>query len=86
MKAFVISQFSFSPLLGMFCGRNLNSKINSLHYRALRLVYNDNISTFDELLSKDNSVWVHHRNIQFLAIEMFKIKLRIASAFMNDII
>ena len=50
MKNFVISQFSFSPFLGMFCGRNLNSKINYLHDRALRLVYNDNISTFDELI------------------------------------
>ena len=46
---------------------------------------NDNISTFDELLSKDNSVRVHLRNIQFLAIEMFKVKLGIAPTFMNDI-
>ena len=36
-------------------------------------------------MSKDNSVRVHHRNIQFLAIEMFKIKLGIAPTFTNDI-
>ena len=28
---------------------------------------------------------VHHRNIQFLAIEMFKVKLGIALSFVNDI-
>ena len=28
---------------------------------------------------------VHHRNIQFLPIEMFEVKLGIAPTFMNDI-
>ena len=85
MKAFVMSQFSFSPLLSMFCDRSLNSKIDSLHYRSLKIAYNDNLSSFEELLSKDKSVRVHHRNIQFLAIEMYKVKLGIAPSFMSDI-
>ena len=85
MKAFVMSQFSFSPLLSMFCDRSLNSKIDSLHFRSLKITYNDNLSSFEELLSKDKSVRVHHRNIQFLAIEMYKVKLGIAPSFMSDI-
>ena len=32
--------------------------------------YNSKLSSFEELLSKDKSVRVHHRNIQFLPIEM----------------
>ena len=55
----------------------LNSKINALHHRALKLVYQDEKSFFDELLIKDNSVRVHHRGIQYLEIEMFKVKLGI---------
>ena len=35
--------------------------------------------------NKDKSVRVHHRNIQFLAIEMYKVKLGIAPSFMSDI-
>ena len=31
------------------------------------------MSTFQELLNKDNSVSMHHRNLQVLATEMFKI-------------
>ena len=56
MKALVISQFSFSPLVGMFHSRELNSKINALHYRALKMAYGDDTSSFSELLKRDNSV------------------------------
>ena len=47
-------------------------KINRLQERALRLIYNDHISSFKELLSKDGTFTIHEQNIQNLAIEMFK--------------
>ena len=72
MSAFIESQFSYCPLLLLFCSRALNDKINRIHKRALRLVYLDYISSFQELLKKDNSVTIHQRNIRLLAIEMFK--------------
>ena len=56
----------------MFHSRRLNNKINSIHEKALRITYQDNASTFQELLDKDNSVSIHHRNLQVLATEMFK--------------
>ena len=56
----------------MFCSKEQDQKINSVHKRALRQVYSDFTSTFAELLDKDNSVTVHQRNIQLVAIEMFK--------------
>ena len=73
MNAFFESQFSYSPLVWMFHSRQVNSKVNSLHYRALRMVYFDETSSFEELLIKDGSVKIHHRNLQVLAIEMFKV-------------
>ena len=51
----------------MFHSRKLNRKINHLHERALRLVYDDYTSYFDDLLQKDGSVSIHHRNIQNVA-------------------
>ena len=36
----------------MFYGRTTNNKINKLHERALRLVYDDRVSAFEELLEK----------------------------------
>ena len=40
----------------------------------LRIVYKDYKSSFAELLSEDKSLTVHHRNLQNLAIEMYKVK------------
>ena len=37
----------------MFHGRQINDKINTLHERALRVAYNDNITPFENLLIKD---------------------------------
>ena len=56
----------------MFYSRTLNNKINRLHERCLRIIYNDNTSSFTDLLEIDNSVSVHHRNIQVLATELYK--------------
>ena len=39
---------------------------------ALRMVYNDTISSFEELLVKDKTFTIHHQDIQSLAIEMYK--------------
>ena len=69
MKAFIESQFGYCPLVWMFHSRSLNNKINRIHERALRITYNDKSSSFQNLLEKDNSVTIHHRNIKILATE-----------------
>ena len=73
MKSFIESQFGYCPLVWMFCGRKSNNRINHLHERALRIVYNDNQSSFENLLRKDRSVSIHHINICSFAIEIYQI-------------
>ena len=85
MKAFIESQFSYCPLIWMFHSRILNNRINHLHERALRLVYNDHISSFEQLLNRDKSFSIHDRNLQKLAIEMFKVKNNLCPSFMHTI-
>ena len=40
--------------------------------RALKIVYDDNVSTFETLLTKEKSFCVHHQNIQRLLTETYK--------------
>ena len=51
----------------------------------MRIVYKDYTSFSDKLLLKDNSVRIHHRNLQKLAIEMFKVKLGLAPEIMKNV-
>ena len=69
----------------MFHSRSLNNKINRLHDRCLRIIYNDKHSNFEELLVKDNSVSIHHNNIHTLPIEIYKVANDICPEIMNDI-
>ena len=82
-KAFIQSQFAYCPLVWMFHSRGIENKINHLHERALRIVYRDENSTFEELLAKDGSVTIHHRNIQLLAMELFKCKNELSPQIMK---
>ena len=72
-------------MIWMFCSRQMNNRINHIHERSLRLVYNDYCSSFDELLNKDNSVSIHHKNIQLVAIEMHKFVNNLSPPFMSEL-
>ena len=86
LKAFIESQFSYCPLIWMFCSRKINRKINHIHERALRMVYDDYISSFEQLLIRDNSVSIHHKNIQKVAIEMYKVVNSISLLIMKVLV
>ena len=69
----------------MVCSGALNNKINRIQERALRLVYLDYTSSVEELLEKDGSVTIHHRNIRLLATEMFKATKGLGPEIMREI-
>ena len=69
----------------MFHSRKLNNKINKLHERCLRIAYSDNTSSFEELFKTNNSVSVHHRNIQVLTTELYNIVNGLSPEIMKEV-
>ena len=63
----------------------MNDKVNSVHRRALRQTYSDFNSSIEELLEKNNSVTVHQRNIQLVAIEMYKAFKELSPKIVRDL-
>ena len=85
MKAFVISQFKYCPLIWMFHNRALNNRLNKIHERALRLVYQNKNLSFSELLELDNVITIHQRNLQVFATEIFKVKNNLSLELMKQV-
>ena len=85
MNAFFNSQSSYCPLIWMCHSRSNNRKINMLHERHLRIIHNDKQSSFTELLNQDNSVSIHIKSIQRLAIEIFSFYNGLSPPLMNNI-
>ena len=51
----------------------------------MRIVYDDNVSTFEDLLVKSGSTLIHHRNLQNIAIEVYKALHNLSSVLMSDL-
>ena len=65
--------------------RKSNKLINKIHERALRIAYGDYVYDVDSLLEKDESVTIHQRNIQVLALEICKTQKDANPKFMKEI-
>ena len=85
LNSYVQSQFSYAPLVWMLCGKMSNKKINKVHYKFLKMLYDDTTSTYNQLLIKYNEFTVHQRNIQKLMIEMYKVKNELGPSLLGDI-
>ena len=83
-KSIEKSQFSYYPLVLMFCSRNANNFVNKTQERSLRLLKNDKPSTFEHLLQANNERKTDQRNVQVLMVEVFKIINGFAPPIMED--
>ena len=71
--------------MSIFHSRKQNHHLNNIYDRALKVVYKDHSSSFDELLGKDNSCKIHDRNLQKLVIEIFKVKINLAPKLIKEV-
>ena len=66
--------------------RTKKRKIDRLHERCLRIIYNGKQSSYKELLEKDSSFDVNVRNVQVLATKMYKVSNNFSLPQMREIL
>ena len=71
-NSFLMSNFRYSPLIWMFCGKTANKEINRAHKRALRLLLKYYDTPIDVLLVKNKEKTIHVQNLQMLMIEVYE--------------
>ena len=72
-SAVIMSNLNYCPLIWLFCSKAAYSTINRVDKRALRVLYQDFESCFEELLSRHDDVTIHVKNLQKLLLEVYKM-------------
>ena len=71
--SFILSNFNFCPLSRHFCSEANTNKIEKIQERALRFIYNDYNSTYENLLIVSKLPTLKVRRLRTMAIEVYKI-------------
>ena len=69
----------------MYTSRYLNNALNSIHKRTLRLIYSDYELPFDRILEDNKQKSIHKKNIESLAIEIYKFEAGLTPPIMSDL-
>ena len=69
----------------MFTSRYLNDAFNNIHERALRLIYNDHVKSFNSILTENNLKTIHKKTLDFVATKIYKFQDDLSPPVMNDI-
>ena len=54
-NAFIDSPFNYAPLIWMFCRKGVYLKIQKIHHKTLKVIYQSN-NTYEELLELNETV------------------------------
>ena len=84
LNSYIISVFTYAPIVWMFCGKTLNGEIEKVHKRALRAVLSDFSSNYEELLNNSFSKRIHCIHLYHLLCEVFKTLQGINPPFMQS--
>ena len=70
-NAFINCQFNYAPIIWMFGRKNQYLKIQKIHHKALKVVFNSDDS-YDELLHMSNETAIHQKYLHALICKVFK--------------
>ena len=77
--------YSNCPLVWHFSSAKSLQKVERMQERALRFLFNDNSSSYEELLTKSGNNYMHVSRLQALCIEIYKTMKQLNPVFMQNI-
>ena len=83
---FIFSNFNFCPLAWHFCTEKNSKKIEKVQERALRFVYEDYNSSYDNLLKKAKVPSLQIRRMRTMALETFKIMNKLSPSCLHSLV
>ena len=85
INSYFYSRFNYCPLVWMFSSAKSLNKVESLQKRALRFLYEDYVSSYEELLQKAGKETMKVNRLRSLCVEIYKLINNINPTYMNEI-
>ena len=85
INSYFHSNFNYCPLVWMFSSAKSLNKGESLQKTALRFLYEDYVSPYEELLQRAGKETVKANRLRSLRIEIYKSINNINLTYMNEI-
>ena len=83
--SFIMSNFNYCPVIWHFCGENNTRKMERIQERALRFIYDDYFSSYEQLLDKSSLPSLKLRRLRAMGIEVFKILNGKSPIYLQDL-
>ena len=83
INSYFYSNFNYCPLVWMFSNAKSLNKIESLLKRTLRFLYEDYVSSYEELLQKAGKETMKVNRLRSLCIEIYKLINNINPTYMR---
>ena len=84
--AFIMSIFNFCPRIRHFCSKSNTEKLEKIYFRALKFVFQDFNSSYEDLILKAGTTTLRLPRLRTLAIETFKIAYGLSPTYMKDFV
>ena len=84
-KTFIRSHFSYCHIVWHFCGSVNTQKLERIQHRALKFVFNDRISSYEELLKRANICTLELSRKRAILLEVYKSVKHLSPRFLWDI-
>ena len=81
VQSFVYSYFNYCPFVWHFSSAKSLQKVERIQERALRFLFNDNSSPYEELLTKSGKNYMHVSRLRALCIEIYKTMKQLNPVF-----
>ena len=80
-----MSNFNYCPNVWHFCGKVNNNKLEKIQARALRILYKDYDSEYDELIAKSDTNKILVSRLKKILIEVFKTLKKFNPSYLHSL-
>ena len=85
-NAYVISAFNYSSLVWHFCGLTEIHRMEKVHQRAIRFIYDDQTTAYHQLLDTHDLATLYTKRLRLICCEIYKTKHQLNPGYIKDIL